>query len=349
MLNNLFALNDWIESINEHRNILARLNEVIDWEIFKEPIEEVFNKEPKGEGGRPPFDRVMMFKILILQDYYNLSDAQTEFQIKDRLSFMQFLGLNIGDKVPDEKTIWHFKEVLSKNGLEKRLFDLFNEQLIKQDIVTKKGSIIDATFVEVPKQRNTKEQNEDIKKGAIPLEFAKENEKGRKDILSQKDTDARWTKKRGEKHFGYKDHIEVDKDTKIITNYEVTDASVHDSQVINDLIDENTKEVWADSAYKSEEIEKDLESKGCKAHINERAYRNKPLTKDQKESNREKSKVRAKVEHVFGFMTNSMNGLFNRCIGFRRNRFKIGLRNLTYNLCRYEQLVRLKRINTPIW
>ena len=182
MLNNLFALEDWIKSINEHRSILRRLDEVIDWEFFREPIEEVFNKEPKGQGGRPPFDRVMMFKILILQDYYNLSDAQTEFQIKDRLSFMQFLGLKIGDKVPDEKTIWHFKEVLSKNGLEKRLFNLFNEQLIKQDIVTKKGSIIDATFVEVPKQRNTKEQNEDIKNGAIPLEFAKENEKGRKDI-----------------------------------------------------------------------------------------------------------------------------------------------------------------------
>lgn len=349
MINNLFALQDWIESINEHKTILKRLNEVIDWEIFRQPIEEVFKKEPKGKGGRPPFDRVMMFKILILQDYYNLSDAQTEFQIKDRLSFMQFLGLNIGDKVPDEKTIWHFRETLSKSGIEKKLFELFNQELTKHNIMTKKGAIVDATFVEVPKQRNTKKQNEDIKKGAIPLEFAKKNKKERRDILSQKDTDARWTKKGDKRYFGYKNHIGIDKDTKIITNYEVTDASVHDSQVIDKLVDEDTKDVWADSAYKSKEIEKRLKVKGCKTHFNEKAYKNKPLTKEQKELNKKKSKIRSKVEHVFGFMKNSMNGFFSRYIGFRRNKFKIGLRNLIYNLCRYEQLVRLKRVKVTIW
>ena len=233
MINNLFALQDWIESINEHKTILKRLNEVIDWEIFRQPIEEVFKKEPKGKEARPPFDRVMMFKILILQDYYNLSDAQTEFQIKDRLSFMQFLGLNIGDKVPDEKTIWHFRETFSKSGIEKKLFELFNQELTKHNIMTKKGTIVDATFVEVPKQRNTKKQNEDIKKGAIPLEFAKKNKKERRDVLSQKDTDARWTKKGDKKYFGYKNHIGIDKDTKIITNYEVTDVLVYNLQEIS--------------------------------------------------------------------------------------------------------------------
>ena len=95
-----------------------------------------------------------MFKILILQRYYNLSDEQTEFQIKDRLSFLDFLGLQIGDDVPDEKTIWLFKEQLKEKDLSKKLFELFTSKLIENGIVAKEGTIVDASFVTVPKQRN---------------------------------------------------------------------------------------------------------------------------------------------------------------------------------------------------
>lgn len=322
---------------------------MIDWEIFRKPIEEALYVEAKAPGGRPSFDRVMMFKILILQKYYNLSDEQTEFQIKDRLSFLQFLGLQIGDKVPDEKTIRLFKEQLKEKNLSQELFALFAGQLMGHGIVAKEGSTVDASFVDVPRQHNTREENADVKKGAVPLAFGKKDKNGKHSKLSQKDTDASWMTKGGERHFGYKDHVNVDSKTKLITKYSVSGASPHDSTELENLIDETDKQLHADSAYRSEKIEKYLQDKDCESFIHEKGYRANPLTQQQRESNTIKSKIRARVEHVFGFMTNSMhNALHMRCIGKERIKSAIGLLNLTYNLFRYEQLVRLQKVKM-IW
>ena len=341
----LFAYEDQLKKINAHQPPLNKLDQVIEWEMFRKPIEEALYVEPKAPGGRPHYDRLMMFKILILQKYYNLSDEQTEFQIKDRLSFMQFLGLQIGDNVPDEKTIWLFKENLKEYKLEQKLFDLFASALMDHGIVAKEGSIVDATFVDVPKQRNTREENADIKKGAVPISFAKKNKKGRQSKLSQKDTDARWMTKNSERHYGYKDHINADEKTKIITKYTVTSAAPHDSTEIENLVSKEDKQLHADSAYRSKDIEEYLQEQECESHIHEKGYRGHPLTEAQKESNNIKSKIRARVEHIFGFMTNSMhNALHMRCIGKERIESSIGLLNLTYNLFRYEQLVRLQKV-----
>ncbi len=324
---------------------LSKLNKVINWELFREPIEKALYVEPKGAGGRPSFDKIMMFKILILQKYYNLSDEQTEFQINDRTSFKQFLGLKIGDKVPDEKTVWYFKEQLANKDLSEQLFMLFTQQLITQGIVAKEGRIIDASFVDVPKQRNSKEDNADIKKGAIPIEFSKKDKNDNMLKLSQKDTDARWMTKSGERHYGYKDHINADSKTKIITKFSVSSAAPHDSTEIENIIDETDNKLHADNAYRSKEIEEFLEKQNCESFIHEKGYRNNSLTDEQKESNNTKSKIRARVEHLFGFMTNSMNdALHMKCIGIKRIKDSIGLLNLTYNLFRYEQLVRLQKV-----
>jgi IS5 family transposase len=331
--------------IKEYQPPLSKLNKVINWELFREPIEKALYVEPKGAGGRPSFDKIMMFKILVLQKYYNLSDEQTEFQINDRTSFKQFLELKIGDKVPDEKTVWHFKEQLANKDLSQQLFNLFTQQLITQGIVAKEGSMIDASFVDVPRQRNSKEDNADIKKGAIPIEFAKKDKNGKMSKLFQKDTDARWMTKSGERHYGYKDHINADSKTKIITKFSVSSAAPHDSTEIENIIDETDNKLHADSAYRSKEIEEFLEKQNCESFVHEKGYRNNPLTDEQKESNNTKSKIRARVEHIFGFMTNSMNdALHMKCIGIKRVKDSIGLLNLTYNLFRYEQLVRLQKV-----
>jgi IS5 family transposase len=341
----LFDYEDQLAKINAHQPPLNKLNKVIDWEMFRSPIESALYVKPKAPGGRPPYDKLMMFKIVILPKYYNLSDEQTEFQIKDRLSFMQFLGLQIGDDVPDEKTIWLFKEQLKEKQLSQKLFDLFNTSLLTHGIVAKEGSIVDASFVDVPRQRNTRQESADIKQGAVPISFGEKDKNGKQSKLSQKDTDASWVTKSGERYFGYKNHINSDEKTKLITKYTVTDAAPHDSTELENLIDETDKGIYADSAYRSEKIEKYLDKKRCQSFIHEKGYRDHPLNEAQKTANKIKSKIRARVEHIFGYMTNSMHdALHMRCIGIERIASSVGLLNLTYNLFRYEQLVRLQKV-----
>ena len=319
---------------------LVRLKSLVNWEQFR-PLLAELRKEPKGKGGRPPFDYLLMFQILILQRYYNLSDDQTEYQILDRMSFMRFLGLKISDKVPDSKTIWLFREELTKRGLIEKLFEIFLQSVEKAGLILHEGSIIDASFVEVPKQRNSREENEKIKAGSPPTDWS-ENKK------EQKDVDARWTKKNNETFYGYKDHVKTDSKSKIITKYGVTSAAVHDSQMLETLLDERDegKPLNADSAYADQsEI---LNRKKVIAVIHEKGYRNKPLTEEQKASNREKSTIRVRVEHVFGFIENSMGGSFIRSIGKTRATGIIGLMNLTYNICRALQINQIKGITVSI-
>lgn len=336
----LFDYEFQLEKIKAHQPPLQKLNRIIDWEMFREPIEKALYKEPKSNAGAKPYDRVMMFKILVLQRYYNLSDEQTEFQIKDRLSFMDFLGLRLGDRVPDEKTIWLFKETLAKSGLAKKLFEVFTDTLVQKGIVGKEGSIVDASFVTVPRQRNTREENAQIKQGQTPKSF--QENPARK---AQKDCEAAWTKKNNQTEYGYKDHINSDQKTKIITRYTVTPASTHDSQALEELIDERDQILYADSAYKSKEIETHLKEKKIKEKIIKRRYRNKPLESEDHKRNYKYSKTRVRVEHIFGTMTSQMNNALHlKAIGLERIRSLVGLLNLTYNLVRYEQLVRLKKV-----
>jgi len=328
---------------------LVGLNERIDWEAFRKDLSLVHEKERKSNAGAKPIDVVLMFKVLVLQHLHNLSDDRIEYQIRDRLSFMRFLGLQLEDRVPDAKTVWLFREQLKNKGLVTALFARFHEQLAIQGYVAKSGQMIDATFVEVPRQRNTREENDQIKKGEIPVDWQEPESKAK---LRQKDVDARWTKKNEEKHYGYKNHVNVDQDNKLIHHYVVTDAAVHDSQAFDFLIDEKAQEdgskrtVFADSAYRSQEKEAQLAAAGIPSQICEKGARNCPLTEQQKTTNRAKSKVRARVEHVFGAQA-QMGGHIVRTIGAARAWVKIGLMNLVYNMVRLGQLHKRDREVAP--
>jgi len=336
----LFDYEFQLDKIKKHQPPLQKLNKIIDWEIFRQPIEEAFYIEPKSNAGRKPYDKILMFKILILQRYYNLSDEQTEFQIKDRLSFLDFLGLTIGDDVPDEKTIWLFKENLKEKNLSKKLFEIFTQTLITNGIVAREGSMVDASFVTVPKQRNKKSENDQIKNGEVPQNF-----KDNPNKKAQKDCDARWTKKNNQTEYGFKDHINSDQKTKIITKYVVTPASTHDSQLLKKLLNEDDKIAYADSAYMSKESEIYLKEKNIKNKIIKRKYRNKPLNTSDHKINHKHSKTRVRVEHIFGTLTSQMNNALHlKAIGLKRIESLVGLMNLTYNLVRYEQLVRLQKV-----
>lgn len=320
-------------------NPLEMIGSVVDFEMFRNTLEtSLLNREKKSNAGAKPFDVLMMFKVLILQRYYGLGDTQLEYQIIDRISFKKFLGLESGDKVPDEKTVWAFRERLTNEGLVEKLFLQFNDYLNSKELIINEGKMVDASFTVAPRQRNTRDENKKIKEDkGVDLWNDKPNKKKHKDI------DARWTKKNGETFYGYKNHAKVDTKSKFIDKYKVTDASVHDSQTLDDLLEEGDKgqDFHADSAYTGEAQEKVISKYKMNNKVHEKGYKNKPLTDLQKANNKEKSRTRARIEHVFGFMEQSMNGLIVKSIGIKRATGIIGLINLTYNLFRYEQVIRL--------
>ena len=332
-----------IEMLSEIGNPLAMVSKVIDFEMFRPTLEDkLLNTDKKNNAGAKPFDVVTMFKLIVLQRYYGLSDKQVEYQTIDRASFKKFLGLGTGDKVPDEKTVWAFRENLTRTGLVDEVFDQFKKYLESKELIFNEGQLVDASFTVAPRQRNTREENEKIKNGeGDDLWNDNPNKKCHKDI------DARWTKKNNETYYGYKNHAKVDSKSKFINTYSLTNASVHDSQALNGLLDttDEGQPLYADSAYTGEDQEETISTFKMENKVHEKGYRNNPLTEEQKATNKVKSKTRARVEHVFGFMEQSMNGLLIRSVGMVRATATIGLINLTYNLFRYEQVVRLSILN----
>lgn len=337
-----FDLSDCYASLDAKKDPLVAIDAVVSWEEFRPTLERVWRKpeaERKSRAGRKPMDAVLMFKTLVLSALYNLSDDQIEYQVRDRLSFMRFLGLGLGDRVPDAKTVWLYREALAKAGMVEALFSQFDGYLARQGYIARGGQILDASIVAVPRNHNTREENAAIKAGETPGDWADKPAK-----RSQKDTDARWTKKHGKSHYGYKNHVNVDRTHKLVRRYHVSDAALHDSQAVDHLLTRGNTgaDVWADAAYRSEEMEAKLRALKLTSHIHRKGKRGKPLTEQAKGSNRTKSTVRVRVEHIFGAQANDMGGTLVRTIGMVRAKAKIGMKNLAYNMRR---LVQLRRLN----
>jgi IS5 family transposase len=327
------GLFDWqnrFEKLDKNGDPLVKLNKVVPWNSFRSALETLRSGEKKSNAGAKPYDVVLMFKVLILQSLYNLSDESTEYQVLDRLSFMRFLGLRLGSKVPDAKTIWLFREQLTEAGLAEELFRQFETFLGENGFAARKGQIIDASIVPAPKQRNSREENAQIKQGEIPQDWEEAKKR-------QKDTDARWTKKHAKNYYGYKNHVNVDAKNKLIRAYSVTDAAVHDSQVFDELLEESNTSaaVYADSAYRSEESIHLLEKRGFRERLQRKGCKHRKLTKREQRGNKTRAKIRCRIEHVFGVMAMMAGSLMVRTVGIIRARAKIGLRNLAYNINRY--------------
>ena len=317
---------------------LLRVGRLIQWNLFESELHRAVLAPAKGPGGRPRLTPLLMFKVLVLQKLHGLADDATSFQITDRRSFRAFLGLTPADAVPDGQTIADFRNALTAAPSFEALFALFLGQLQARGLaLAKEGVMVDASFVDVPRQRNTREQNAAIKAGQIPAAFEADAK-----VRVHKDGDARWAKKGQETHDGYKNHVKADRRDKLILAAVVTPASTHDSQTAATWLAVGDGQAWADSAYASGEIAADLATKNITGHICEKGTRGHPLTAEQKAANREKSKVRARVEPIFGAITGSLRAHWQRDIGTARNAASIGLTNLVYNLTRYEQIVRLK-------
>jgi transposase, IS5 family len=313
---------------------LVAISGLVPWEMFRAEIESVVltaDEAKKSAAGRKPIDALVLFRMLVLQSLYNLSDEQVEYQVRDRLSFTRFLGLGIEDGIPDGTTLWLFREKLAKAGLIDKLFERFGQHLEAKGYIARGGQMVDATIVPVPRQRNSRDENEQVKTGKTPKDWQRKPAKNR-----QKDKDARWTKKHGRSFFGYKNHVNADARHKLIREYGVSDASVHDSREFDDLLNKGntSSDVYADSAYRSAETERKLKARGFRSRIHKRGRRNRPLSDAETEANSRKSKVRARIEHVFGAQENAPGGRLVRTIGIVRAKIKIGLQNLAYNIRR---------------
>jgi transposase, IS5 family len=351
-----FDLDERLQDLSAKGDHLERLNAIIDFELFRADLEEAVPRADRSRGGRPAFDHVFMFKVLVLQASHSLSDESTEFLIKDRLSFMRFLRLGLADPVPDANTIWTFREALTRAQIENRpaievLFACFDAALRQAGFLAMGGQIIDASLVACPKQRNTDAEKQAIKEGRIPEAWTECPAK-----LAQKDRDARWTVKWSKAKpsedgtarvditvpvFGYKSHVGIDRRHGLIRSWAVTDAAQYDGALLPGLLDRtNTaSDVWADTAYRSQANERHLADTGLRSRIHRKKPKGKPMPARIARANGRKAKVRAAVEHVFAHQKGPMR-LVVRTIGLARARVKIGLANLVFNMKRMVWLTR---------
>jgi transposase, IS5 family len=333
-----FAIDTVYNRLDAAGDSLARLNKVVNWEGLR-PLLGAITFTGEGRRGRPAWDAILIVKCLILQAYFNIADGSCEYQINDRLSFQRFLGLELGEKAPDEKTIWLYRERIKKAELESTIFAWFEGELNNAGFTAQKGQIIDATFVPTHKPTGKQQKQE------TPLTPAQ---------ICQIDPDATFTKKREETHHGYKNHISIDSKHKLIRQHSQTTASRHDSQELDNLLQptgdiigtNSSRDLNADSAYRSAATLAKLKTLGYRAKISHRAYRNTPLTDAQKATNTTWASTRARVEHVFGHVVTAMGGFMIHTIGKRRAEVKITFKNLAYNMQRATFLT-LGRKNKP--
>lgn len=351
-----FDVDERLKRLSGLGDHLEAFSAAVDFEMFRADLVAALGYSDGAQGGRPPFDPVMMFKILVIQAMDNLSDERAEFLINDRMSFMRFLGLSLADRVPDARTIWLFREKLTKAGAIEALFARFDAALRTSGYIAMSGQIVDATLVAAPKQRNTEDEKKAIRKGRIPEGWAENPAK-----LRQKDRDARWTVKFSKAKerpdgtrppvdiaiptFGYQNHIAIDKGFGFIRKWTATDAAAYEGARLREgLLDKNNTaaSVWADTAYRSAANEAFLAKNGFVSRIHRKKPNGRAMPDAVRRANALKSTVRSRVEHVFAEQKDRM-GLFIRTIGIARARVKIGMANLVYN---FKRLVFWGRIAT---
>ena len=341
-----FDRNERLKALSAAGDPLERLSAVIDFEVFRGDLERALSRSDRSKGGRPPYDPVLMFRVMVLQTLYTLSDDQTEYQLKDRLSFMRFVGLALHDPVPDAKTIWLYREQLARAGAAEKLFAQFDALLRAKGWLAMGGQIVDATVIQARRPRLTQAEKETIKGGGVPAEWTLARR-------AQVDRDGRWTIKRGRKReagpgdghkrqveiavpmFGYKNHVGIDREFGFLRGYAITHAAAHDGGQLGAVLDrDNTaSDVWADTAYRSAANLALLDRRGLKPQFQRKKPRGRKMPAHIARGNATRARVRSRVEHVFAAQKCRL-GLVVRTVGMGRARVKIGLANLAYNFTR---------------
>ena len=305
-----FDVDDRLKRLSDLGDRLEAFRATVDFELFRAELNLALSYSDGSEGGRPPFDPVMMFKILVIQATNNLSDERAEFLINDRLSFMRFLGLGLAERVPDARTIWLFREKLTKAGAIKTLFERFDATLRQAGYIAMSGQIVDASLIAAPRQHNSEDEKQAIKGGRIPKDWKDKPAK-----LRQKDRDARWTVKFSKAKprddgsmplvdlaiplFGYQNHVSIDRGFGFIRRWTATDAAAYEGRRLREgLLDKsNTASgVWADTAYRSAANEAFLIRNGFVSHIHRKKPKGRIMPEATRRANNAKSTIRSRVE-----------------------------------------------------
>lgn len=306
------------------------LDKYIDFEEFRPYLVRLCKYKGKG---RPRYDEVKMFKILLMQQQNNLSDEAMEDMLYDSLSYQRFVGIGMADNIPDARTIWLFRQRLGARGI-KLLFAKFNRMMKEAGLEYSRSTLIDATYFETPRQHFTSNEKEVIRQtGKVPEDWS-EMKKVHKDL------EAQTAKKRSTTYHGYKGNVAVNARNKMVTAYIITNARRHDNKTCANLVDEECEYVYADSGYMGNPLEEKLRKKGVKARIMRHRVKNqKELSEQDKRRNKRISRLRCRVEHIFGAVE-KMEGKLVRYIGKARCSAKVGLQMLYYNMKRFAYLVK---------
>ena len=297
---------------------LEQVDAVLDWE----PVAAVVRDLYAAPEGRPSYPPLVMVKVLVLQQWYNASDPEIEAALWDRLSFRHFVGLGLQDPVPDHSTISRFRSALAARGLGERVFAEVTRQLDAAGWLVKAGTLLDATLVAAQARRPSMDEGP----GAG----------------SATDPEARWTRKGGRAHFGYKAHLGVDAESGLIRRAILTPAHVNESEVADTLISGDERAVYADKAYESKVRRSRLRAQGIKDRIMHRSHKNqRGLPYWQQRRNALIAPRRAPVEQVFGTLKRSYGYRTVRYLGLARNLVELWFKCLAYNLRRAARLQEL--------
>ena len=338
-----FDLSDHLARLSADGDPLEELEALVDFEAFRSVLLKALNYGDGMRGGRPHFDPVSMYKAMILHVQNNLSDARTEFMIGDRLSWMLFLGFDLGRAMPDEITIRPFRNRLTDSGVLKEIMAEFEGQLVARGYVAKGGQIIDASLIPAPKQRNTNTEKEAIKAGKSAAEIWSDQP----NKAYQKDTDARWTIKIGARGASspmepfslpsQRPSLATNSISALIVSLassETTSVNAHDGGELKDVLNPNRHgRVWADTAYRSKDNEAMLKKRGYMSRIHDKRPKGETMPEPLREENRKRSSIRARVEHPFAH-PKAGEGLTIRTIDLNRAKTEITVKNLLYNMQR---------------
>jgi transposase, IS5 family len=302
---------------------LAKIDAVVNWQALVN-IVQVIDKSNTDKGGRKPLPFDWKVKMLFLQYAFNLSDEELEDQLIDRLSFQKFVGINFDQEIPDFTTLWYFKEALLQHQLMDRIFSSINHQLELNGLILKKGTIADATIIESESRPLSKQKREELEsKPSVQI-----------------DTQAQSTEKNGNKFFGYKGHIGVDVESKLIRKRKFTPANVHDSQAFEAVLSGDEKSIWADKAYTNDKHKRIARAMGIFYGVLDKKKKGSALSGKQTRGNKQKSSVRAAVEHPFAFMRKKLKMGLATAKNKARNALRFDMNCILYNVLRAEWLLR---------